>query len=104
MDEFNDIESQLETERPADGSAGIPWGGLTTVIGIVLIVLFAVQNTATVNVGFLWLTGDFPLSLVILVTALVSALFAITAGALYRRKRRRRRAEKSELRQLRGRS
>lgn len=103
MDEFKDVESQLEAERPAAGGAGIPWGGFTTVVGIALIVLFAVQNTATVNIEFLWLTGDFPLSLVILVTALVSALFAITAGALYRRKRRRRRAEKNELRQLRGR-
>lgn len=102
MEEFKDVDAQLEVEpRPATG-AGIPWGGLTTVVGIALIVLFAVQNTESTSIDFLWLNGEFPLSLVILVTALVSALFAITAGAFYRRRRRRRRADRQELRKLRG--
>lgn len=99
-EEFTNVEAQLDVEQPASG--GIPWGGVTTVLGIVLIVLFAVQNTESATVEFLWLSGDFPLSLVILVTALVSALFAATAGAFYRRRRRRRRAEKHELKQLRS--
>ena len=102
MDEFNDVESQLEAEPSRRSEGGVPWAGLTTVVGITLIVLFAVQNTETTTVEFLWLSEDFPLSLVILVTALVAVLFATTAGALYRRRRRKRRAEKQELRQLRG--
>lgn len=102
MDQFNDVESQLDPEPSPVAGTGVPWGGITTVVGIVLIVLFAVQNTETATIGFLWLTGDFPLSLVILVTALVAALFAITAGAFYRRRRRKRRAEKQALRELRG--
>ena len=101
MDEFNDVESQLEAEPSPDPSAGVPWAGLITVIGIALVVVFSVQNTESATVEFLWLSGQFPLSLVILVTALVSVLFATTAGALYRRRRRRRRAEKQELRELR---
>lgn len=100
-EEFTNVEAQLEAE-PQDSGSGIPWGGVTTVLGIALIVLFAVQNTESATVEFLWLSGDFPLSLVILVTALVAALFATTAGALYRRRRRRRRAEKQELKQLRN--
>lgn len=102
MEEFKDVESQLEVERRDESGTGVPWGGLTTLVGIAVIVLFAVQNTETVAIEFLWLSGEFPLSLVILMTALVSVLFAVTAGAFYRRKRRRRRAEKQELRRLRG--
>lgn len=102
MEEFNDVESQLEAEPSPKRDAGVPWAGLTTVIGITLIVVFAVQNTESATVEFLWLSGDFPLSLVILVTALVAVLFATTAGALYRRRRRKRRAEKRELKQMRG--
>ena len=101
MDEFNDVDSQLEAESSPDPSAGVPWAGLITVFGIALIVVFSVQNTESATVEFLWLSGEFPLSLVILVTALVSVLFATTAGALYRRRRRKRRAEKQELRNLR---
>ena len=101
MEEFQEVDAQLEAEPP-EGAAGIPWGGVTTVLGIALIVLFAVQNTESTSIDFLWFTGDFPLSLVILVTALVSVLFATTSGAFYRRRRRKRRAEKQELKRLRG--
>lgn len=102
MDEFNDVESQLEPSPTDDPGSGVPWAGLTTVVGIALIVLFAVQNTNSATVDFLWLSGDFPLALVILVTALTAALFAIVAGAFYRRRRRRRRVEKQQLKELRG--
>lgn len=102
MEEFNDIESQLEPEPYDDPGAGVPWGGITTLIGVALVVLFAVQNTDSTTIDFLWLSGEFPLSIVILVTAVVSALFALSSGALSRRRRRKRRAEKRELRDLRG--
>ncbi len=102
MEEFKDVEAQLEAEPRPEPGAGVPWGGLITVVGIALIVLFAVQNTELSAIDFLWLSGEFPLSLVILVTALVSALFATTAGAFYRRRRRKRRADKHELRNLRS--
>lgn len=102
MDDFNDVDPQFEAEPAHRPGSGVPLAGLITVIGIALIVLFSVQNTESATVEFLWLSGEFPLSLVILVTALVSVLFATTAGALYRRRRRKRRAEKRELRDLRG--
>ena len=102
MEEFNDVESQLEPAPSDDPGAGVPWGGLVTVLGIALIVLFAVQNTESATVDFLWLSGEFPLSLVILVTALAAALFATLAGAFYRRRRRKRRAEKHRLKELEG--
>ena len=101
MDESHEIDDQLEAPQPKEPPVGLPWGGIVATIGLILVVVFAVQNTETVAIEFLWLTGDFPLSIVILVTAVASAVFATLGGVFYRRSRRRRRAQKLELRQLR---
>lgn len=100
-DEIYDDEVESEPGPPEEPGAGLPWGGFVATLGLVLVVVFAVQNTETVSIEFLWLTGDFPLSIVILVTAVASAVFAALGGAFYRRRRRQRRAEKQELKQLR---
>ncbi len=102
MDEIHDVEGELEPVPPEEPSVGLPWGGIVATLGLILVVVFAVQNTETVAIDFLWMTGDFPLSIVILVTAVASAIFAMLGGAFYRRRRRLRRAEKHELRHLRG--
>lgn len=101
MDESTEVESQLDPGEPSDPGSGVPWGGITTLIGIVLIVVFAVQNTESATIDFLWFSGDFPLAIVILVTAVVSALFTLSSAAFSKRRRRKRRAERAELAQLR---
>jgi len=102
MDDIPAVEEQFEADPPLPSSDGVPWGGIVGTVGIVLLVVFAVQNTETVAVDFLWLSSEFPLSIIILVTALASGLLAIVSASLYRRRRRARRAEKHELRQLRS--
>ncbi len=102
MDESHDIDGQLEHPQPEEPRPGLPWGGIIATIGLILVVVFAVQNTETVAIEFLWMSGVFPLSIVILVTAIASAVFTIFGGVFYRRRRRRRRAEMHELRQLRS--
>jgi uncharacterized integral membrane protein len=84
-----------------DPRTGVPWGVILLFVGIALVVVFAVQNTNDVQVRFLWLDGEFPLSIVILVTAAVSILLGELLGVVYRSRRRRRVAEKDELRQFR---
>jgi len=107
-EDFEHVEEQLEQELEKgptrEVGPGFPWGGLLTMLVLALIVVFAVQNTNTVDVNFLWVEGSFPLSLVILITSLVSILATVAGGAVYRRRRHRRRIEKEELRQLRGES
>ena len=92
---FEEVEEQLP---PGEG---LPWGLIIATIGIILLVVFAVQNTETVHVEFLWMGGDFPLSIVILVTAVAAGLLTVASTAFYRRRRRRRREEQEELRRLR---
>ena len=104
MDDRPEIEDQPEpVEAPVPPvSEGVPWGGIIATIGLILVVVFAVQNTDTVPVDFLWIGGEFPLAVVILVTFVSSVLFALIAGGLYRRRRLRMRAEKQEWERLRG--
>lgn len=104
-EEIQDIDSQIEPEKTeSEPSPGFPWGGLIAALGTVLVVVFAVQNTETVPIEFLWLEGDFALSIIILVTALAAAVFTAAGGVLYRRRRLKRRAEKEELRRHREQS
>ena len=88
-------------EESLEPGPGVPWGGIIGTVGIILLVVFAVQNTEDVRVEFLWMSGDFPLAIVILVTAVVASLLAMLTGTLYRRRRARRKAEQQELRQFR---
>ncbi|MCH7900721.1 MAG: DUF1049 domain-containing protein [Acidobacteria bacterium] len=102
MDEINDTDGQLEAPQPEEPPADIPWGGIVATVGLILVVVFAVQNTETVAIEFLWMSGTSPLSIVILVSAVASAVFTTLGGVFYRRRRHRRRAEKDELEHLRG--
>jgi uncharacterized integral membrane protein len=109
MDEFpeeiQDVEGQLEHEqKEPEPSPGFPWGGFVAALGTVLVVVFAVQNTETIPIRFLWLDGEFTLSIVILVTALAMAVITAAGGVFYRRRRLKRRAEKEELRRHREQS
>jgi len=87
----------------AELSAGIPWAGLASALGAVLVVVFAVQNTETVSIRFLWMSGGFPVAIIIAVTALATAILTAVGGVFYRRRRVSRRVEREELRRRRER-
>lgn len=97
LDDASDESGVVEV----DPRTGIPWGVIWLFVGAALLVIFAVQNTNEVQVKFLWIEGEFPLSIVILVTATVSILLGELLGVVYRRRRRRRLAERDELHQFR---
>ncbi len=103
----DDIEPWAEAEPPPletarrPASTGIAWGAILLLLGITLVVVFAVQNTEPVPVTFLWMEGQFPLSIVVLVTIGVVILLTELIAVSYRKRRRRRLAEKEELRKYR---
>ena len=82
-------------------STGIAWGAIFAFAGIALVIVFAVQNTDPVPVRFLWMEGEHPLAIVILITVGVVILLTELIGVSYRKRRRRRREERDELRRLR---
>ena len=92
-----------ERETPArrSESTGIAWGAIFAFAGIALVIVFAVQNTDPVPVRFLWMEGEHPLAIVILITVGVVILLTELIGVSYRKRRRRRREERDELRRLR---
>jgi len=102
MEETSPIDEPLDTGPQHSDDDGVPWGGIVGTLGVVLLVIFAVQNTETVSIDFLWLSADFPLAIVILVTAVAAVVLALVSGAFFRRRRKARRAERQELRQLRS--
>jgi uncharacterized integral membrane protein len=71
-------------------------------LGIALVVVFSVQNTDPVPVRFLWMDGQFPLAIIILITVGAVVLLTSLIGAAYRRRRRRRREEREELNRYRS--
>jgi len=81
--------------------SGVAWGAVIMLLGLALLIIFAVQNTDPVAVEFLWLDGNYPLSLVILITVAVVVLFVELLGLLFRRRRRKRHAERQELKRFR---
>jgi uncharacterized integral membrane protein len=81
--------------------AGIAWGAILLMLGIALVVAFTVQNTDPVPVRFLWMEGQFPLAIVILITVGAVVLITELIGLSYRRRRRRQRQEREELRRYR---
>jgi uncharacterized integral membrane protein len=89
------------TPQVTHAGSGVAWGAVIILVALALLVVFAIQNTDPVPVEFLWLDGEYPLALVILITVAVVVLLVELFGLLYRRRRRKRVAERQELKRLR---
>lgn len=89
------------TTQVTHAGSGMAWGAVVILVALALLVVFAIQNTDPVPVEFLWLDGEYPLALVILITVAVVVLLVELFGLLYRRRRRKRVAERQELKRFR---
>lgn len=78
------------TTGAADGhGAGRLSGGvIATLVGVGLLLVFMIQNTAPVTLRFLFWSWSWPLWLFTLVTALLGALVWFGLGVLRRHRRR----------------
>jgi uncharacterized integral membrane protein len=68
-------------------------GAIASIVGIVALVIFIVQNTETVKLDFLFLTFEWPLWLLTIVSALLGALVWFGFGVMRRHRRRKERRE-----------
>jgi uncharacterized integral membrane protein len=68
-------------------------GAIATLVGLVVLVVFVVQNTEDVNFHFLFLDFTWPLWLYTVVVALVGALVWFGLGVMRRHRRRKERRE-----------
>ncbi|WP_202875525.1 LapA family protein [Kribbella speibonae] len=76
------------------------WFGLcAAVVGLVVLIIFMLQNTSSVKVHFLWMEGSLPLALALFIAGVATTIVATTIGAArmtqLRRVVRRRRTEVS---------
>lgn len=98
-------KEEEESTTPEVASApvrpGVPWGLSLFLIGVVLLVVFVVQNAQLVALKFLGWEGEYPLSLIIILVIAVTILLDEILGGVLRSRRRHRRADRDELRRLR---
>jgi uncharacterized integral membrane protein len=75
---------QDDTRRRALGTrTSAAWIGIGVgVLVLIMLVVFILQNTRSVAVSFLGMTGTAPLAVVLLVAALGSALIVLLVGGL----------------------
>jgi uncharacterized integral membrane protein len=58
------------------------WLGICgTALSFVVLIVFMLQNTGSVEVNFLWMNGSLPLALALLIAGVGVAILAITVGA-----------------------
>jgi uncharacterized integral membrane protein len=71
-------------ERPLSRKrAGVAWAGLCVgVLTMVVLVVFMLQNTRSVQVSFLWMHGTVPLASALLIAAVGTAVVIAMVGTV----------------------
>ncbi|MFG1816859.1 lipopolysaccharide assembly LapA domain-containing protein [Kribbella sp. NPDC049174] len=58
------------------------WLGIcAAVVGLVVLIIFMLQNTGSVEVNFLWMEGSLPLALALFIAGVGTTIVATTIGA-----------------------
>jgi uncharacterized integral membrane protein len=91
---------ERETVKEYRG-AGIMWGAIGLALVLAVFLIIVIQNGQNVELDFLWLTAETPLSLIVAVTVAASLLLGEGVGFVWRRRRRSRLQEREELSRLR---
>ncbi len=68
--------------------SGLGWGGIASLTGIGLLLIFMLQNTQHVTLDFLFWSFSWPLWLFTIVIAVIGALVWIGFGVVRRHRRR----------------
>lgn len=82
-----------DTGRVSPGGVAFPWRLVAALILFGLIVIFALQNTASVDVNFLFWDFGIPLIVVIVATMVVSVIFGDMIDWWWRRRKKKHKDE-----------
>ena len=80
---MGDVESEVQ-----ESGGGLNFRLLLGAIAAAGLVLFIFQNTADTRVKFLWMDGDIPLFLLLLITVGLTLVLAVVGTWLLRRRQR----------------
>ena len=70
------------TGRVPRTRTGAAWIGIcAAALSFVVLIVFMLQNTGSVEINFLWMDGNLPLALALLIAAVAAAILAMTVGA-----------------------
>ena len=68
--------------RPPITRTGAAWFGIcTAALVFVVLIIFMLQNTGSVEVNFLWMHGSLPLALALLIASVGAAILTMVVGA-----------------------
>jgi len=70
------------TRVPWTRTSAVWFGVWAGVAGLILLIIFVAQNTANVQINFLWLHGQIPLALSLLIAGVCGAAVAMAVGAV----------------------
>jgi uncharacterized integral membrane protein len=74
--------STSSTARVPRTRAGAAWFGIcVAALLFVVLIVFMLQNTRSVEVSFLWMHGNLPLALAFLIAAVGAAILTMVVGA-----------------------
>jgi uncharacterized integral membrane protein len=76
-------EPAIPMTRPVPRTrTGAAWMGIAAAVAsFVVLIIFMLQNTGSVEVHFLWMQGSLPLALALLIAGVAAAIVAVTVGA-----------------------
>lgn len=87
--EIHEVDEHLEFESGSERGP-LPWGAVFLFIWAIALFIFAIQNAEDVTVELLWVDLTMPVAVLVIGTALATALLTGLAWSLYRRRRRKR--------------
>jgi uncharacterized integral membrane protein len=97
-----DHGSEAPASRPSTPKGpDVPWGLAGFLILALLLVVFAVQNTQSVELRFLGFEGSYPLVIIIVTVVVVTVILDEILGFVMSRRRARRARDRKELERLR---
>ena len=77
----DELSKPLPPRVPRTRISSVWLGICAAVVGLVVLIIFMLQNTGSVEVNFLWMEGSLPLALALFIAGVGTTIVATTIGA-----------------------